>query len=65
MNIYLKHPIHGSKVATMEMEAVFDESNGWLRYNPDIPSFLEELPSENTLRLKRKYRKAELATEGV
>ena len=50
-NIYLKHPIHGAKVATMEMEAEYDEQNGWVRYNPDetepeaeIPAFLQ--PSE-------------------
>lgn len=34
MNIYLKHPIHGAKVATMEQEAVYDEKSGWVRYNP-------------------------------
>ena len=33
MVIYLKHPVHGTKVACMEMEAVFDESNGWERYD--------------------------------
>ena len=32
--IYLRHPEHGTKVATMEEEAIFDESNGWLRYDP-------------------------------
>ena len=51
--IYLKHPIHGAKVATMEMEAEYDEQNGWMRYNPDevvaeeeIPSFLQESVNE-------------------
>lgn len=32
--IYLRHSEHGTKVATMEEEAIFDESNGWLRYDP-------------------------------
>ena len=32
--IYLKHPRHGTKVATMEVEAVADEKNGWQRYDP-------------------------------
>ena len=32
--IYLRHPEHGTKLATMEEEAIFDESNGWLRYDP-------------------------------
>ena len=34
MIIYLRHPEHGTKVATLEEEAIFDESNGWLRYDP-------------------------------
>jgi hypothetical protein len=33
--IYLKHPIHGSKVATMEAEAEHDEAHGWKRYELD------------------------------
>jgi hypothetical protein len=60
--IYLSHPVHGRKVATMDLEAEFDETNGWMRYNPDTPSDSEE--AANTLVVKRKYtRKGE--TEGV
>jgi uncharacterized protein YdhG (YjbR/CyaY superfamily) len=62
--IYMKHPVHGAKVATLEMEAVYDEKNGWVRYNPDTPSDDEDVAGENTLRLKRK-RKIEVVTEGV
>lgn len=43
--IYLKHPRHGSKVATCEEEAVLDEENGWQRY--DVAAVLKsdaELP---------------------
>lgn len=36
--IYLKHPVHGCKVATLEPEAVYDESHGWVRYTPEAPS---------------------------
>ena len=43
--IYLKHPIHGAKVATMEMEAEYDEQNGWVRYNLDEPEQEDEIPS--------------------
>ena len=43
--IYLKHPIHGAKVATMELEAEYDEQNGWVRYNPDEPAQEAELPA--------------------
>jgi hypothetical protein len=32
--IYLEHPRHGQKIATMEAEA---EYNGWRRYTPDEP----------------------------
>ena len=42
--IYLKHPIHGSKVATMEAEAEHDESHGWERYELDTqPEPVEEV----------------------
>jgi hypothetical protein len=60
--IYMTHPVHGAKVATMELEAEADEQNGWTRYNPDATSEVEE--ATNTLIVKRKYtRKVE--TEGV
>lgn len=32
--IYLRHPTHGTKVAISEEEAIFDESHGWVRYDP-------------------------------
>ena len=64
MHIYLKPPLHGTKVAICDMEADADEKNGWTRYNLDTPSDSEEAAPVNTLGLKRKYtRKAE--TEGV
>jgi len=63
MNIYLSHPVHGRKVATMELEAEYDESNGWSRYNPDMPASASESET-NALGIKRKYtRKA--VTEGI
>jgi hypothetical protein len=34
MVIYLRHPVHGIKVATMELEAQADEKNGWTRFDP-------------------------------
>ena len=43
MNIYLSHPVHGRKVATMELEAVYDEKNGWVRYTHDTPSISVEV----------------------
>jgi len=66
MVIYLTHPIHGAKVATMDIEAEADEKNGWTRYNPDTPSESEEAAPVNALGVKRKYtRKVEVTTEPV
>ena len=33
--IYLMHYRHGVKIATMEMEAQYDEANGWVRFDPE------------------------------
>ena len=53
--IYMSHPVHGAKVATMELEAVYDEENGWTRYTLDTPSIEEEVaPVVNALEVKRK-----------
>lgn len=67
--IYLKHPNHGSKVATMESEAEYDEQNGWMRYTHDTPSISKEVetveePAEiaapvNTLEVKRRRKSTE------
>jgi len=65
MIIYLMHPVHGRKVATMELEAKYDETNGWSRYNPDTP--VEAAPVnmlEVVLQTKRKYTRRTI-TEGV
>lgn len=62
--IYLKHPIHGAKVATIDLEAEYDEQNGWVRYNPDkpepkaeIPAFLQEPVNELAAPKKGRPRK--------
>jgi hypothetical protein len=55
MVIYLTHPIHGAKVATMDLEAEMDEKNGWVRYNPDTPSEPEAAPV-NVLEVKRRRK---------
>ena len=66
-SIYLKHPIHGAKVATLEMEAVYDEQNGWVRYNPDTPPVPDDAAPVNALETKRKYtrRPVQGMTEGA
>jgi hypothetical protein len=47
--IYLRHPVHGSKIASMEAEATYDESNGWKRFDPnEAPEALPD-PAVNVL----------------
>ena len=55
MIIYLEHPVHGAKVATMDLEAEMDEKNGWTRYNPDTLSEPEAAPV-NVLEVKRRRK---------
>ena len=55
MIIYLSHPVHGAKVATMDLEAEMDEKNGWIRYNPDTLSEPEAAPV-NVLEVKRRRK---------
>jgi hypothetical protein len=57
MIIYLEHPVHGAKVATMDLEAEADEKNGWTRYNPDTLSEFEAAPV-NVLEVKRRRKTA-------
>jgi hypothetical protein len=55
--IYMKHEIHGAKVANMEAEAVADEANGWVRYTLDTPSeAAEEVAPVNVLEVKRRRK---------
>ena len=53
--IYLTHPVHGAKVATMDIEADADEKNGWTRYNSDTSSESEAAPV-NVLEVKRRRK---------
>jgi len=57
--IYMKHEIHGAKVATMEAEAEADEKNGWVRYTLDTPTE-EEVAPVNVLEVKRRRKSAEV-----
>jgi hypothetical protein len=64
--IYLKHPIHGTKVATMDAEAEYDEAQGWERYELDTqPEPVAEVIKEiiaapvNTLEVKRRRKTTE------
>lgn len=48
--IYMSHEVHGAKVATMELEAVEDEKNGWTRYTLDTPIVVEEAAPQEVKR---------------
>ncbi len=58
MVIYLKHPVHGTKVAIGQEEAAHDRLKGWEDYDPvsemknvtavELPSDAEEGPLEAT-----------------
>lgn len=62
--IYMRHPVHGAKVATMELEAVADEKNGWVRYTLDTPD--EAAPVVNALEVKsRRTRSPEVVAQGA
>lgn len=66
MHIYLKHPVHGTKVAISPAEAEMDEQNGWEIYTLGGTEDFEDSVIENALREKRKYirRVRADATEG-
>jgi hypothetical protein len=53
MIIYLRHPIHGTKVATLEAEAEADKQNGWEEFDPTKREEKKEAP-ENELRRRRR-----------
>lgn len=46
--IYLKHPIHGHKVACSDFEAQQDENNGWEIYTVDTPVVDKPVVEEET-----------------
>ena len=58
--IYMKHPVHGAKVATAPEEAAQDRRNGWMEFDPSVaqpaqaPSSDEqETPILNALPIRR------------
>ena len=54
--IYLQHPQHGVKIATLELEAEYDEQHGWIRYNPDEPTVMSEQDAAPANQLVRRGR---------
>jgi hypothetical protein len=58
--IYMSHPVHGAKIASMELEAENDERNGWTRYTLDTPIAIEEAAPQEV-----KRRRGRPAVEAV
>ena len=59
MVIYLKHPDHGVKVANLDIEAEYDETLGWVRFDPNkiVEEITEEeVSSVNELMPKRRRK---------
>lgn len=54
MVIYLRHPVHGTKVAISHLEVEYDEREGWERFDPSDPA--EAAPVVNELAPKRRGR---------
>lgn len=57
MHVYLRHPVHGTKVAISDFEVEADERNGWVRYEPvSDPAATPAPPEANVLEIKRRRR---------
>lgn len=51
MVIYLKHAVHGTKVAISDAEATEDAKSGWVVYTHDTPKVAA--PVEEVIKRKR------------
>ena len=47
--IYLSHPRHGVKIASLEMEAQHDEMHGWVRFDPNEPDLSDVEVEDNVM----------------
>ena len=58
MNIYLRHPVHGLKIAISDLEAAMDAEHGWEEYDPLEPAAQKDEPAAspepNQLKRRRK-----------
>jgi hypothetical protein len=54
---YLRHPQHGTKVASMEAEVDHDYKHGWEEYDPNETQVIEEAPVVENALAPRSRRK--------
>lgn len=57
MHIYLKHSLHGTKVAISDVEADYDEKQGWVRYHPGECDDKINSLIDSVLKTKRPYNR--------
>lgn len=55
--IYLRHPVHGVKIASLEQEAEHDEMHGWERYTPGQEASADPAPEINALTARPRRRR--------
>ena len=63
--IYLRHPIHGAKVACSDMEAQYDMAQGWEIFDPTVPADPAPAQPEITNELPRRGRPRRSVEPGV
>jgi hypothetical protein len=64
MNIYLRHPVHGLKIAISNVEAAMDHEHGWEEYDPlepaarqaELAASPDSVVTGNELRVRRKRK---------
>jgi len=61
--IYLRHPTHGTKIATMDLEAEADERNGWSRFDPTKPATVDTPANELETRRRRRQPEPPITEE--
>ena len=63
--IYLRHPKHGTKIATLDLEAEYDVENGWEIYDPaeDVSAFENADNYGNAMQIKRRGRPRRAETQ--
>jgi hypothetical protein len=54
---YLRHPQHGTKVASMEAEVEHDYKHGWEEFDPNEARVIEEAPVVENALAPRSRRK--------
>jgi len=63
MNIYLRHPVHGLKIAISDVEAAMDAEYGWEEYDPLEPAARQDEPVASPEPNQLKRRRKAVATE--